>query len=89
MQAILGAALKGGVLGPFRSENWYTLFFYAHFGLEPGMVYRAATGAYQRSYRFNSKWITMKYMEICEFETRSNLSNDDIISFPICLKPKV
>ena len=33
---------------------------FAHFGLESGMVFEGATGAYERIYRFNSKWIRKK-----------------------------
>ena len=64
MQAILGASLKGRVLGPFWSENGYTLCpFWS--GIRYGFLL-AATGAYERSYRFNSKWITIKYMKFVD-----------------------
>ena len=33
---------------------------FAHFGLESGMVFEGTTGAYERSYRFNSKLIRTK-----------------------------
>ena len=36
----------------------YTLV--AHFGLESGTVFEGTTGKYERSYRFNSKWIRTK-----------------------------
>ena len=45
------AALLGRVFAPFWSENGDT----AHFGLELGMVFKGATEAYERIYRFNSK----------------------------------
>ena len=41
------AALKRMVFGPFWSEKGYNLYF--------GMVFETTTGAYERSYRFNSK----------------------------------
>ena len=54
------------------------------------MVFEGTTGAFDRTYRFNSKFqfLSKKEREICEFETdlnnffclRSNLSNDNIIS---------
>ena len=33
---------------------------FAHFGLESEMVYEGTTGAYERIYRFNSRWIRKK-----------------------------
>ena len=33
---------------------------FAHFGLESGMVFEGSTGAYERSYRSNSKLIRTK-----------------------------
>ena len=63
---------------------------FAHFGLKSGMVFEGTTGAFDRTYRFNSKFqfLSKKEREICEFERdlnnffclRSNLSNDNIIS---------
>ena len=34
--------------------------YFAYFGLESGMVFEGTTRAYERIYRFNSKWITTK-----------------------------
>ena len=45
------AALLGRVFPPFWSENGDI----AHFGLDSGMVFKVATGTYERIYRFNSK----------------------------------
>ena len=60
----------GGGIPPYvshismcRSERvWFLGLFglktgihFAHFGLESGMVFERTTGAYQRSYRFNSR----------------------------------
>ena len=33
---------------------------FAHFGLESDMVFEGATGAYERIYRFNFKWVRKK-----------------------------
>ena len=37
-----------------------TGIYFAHFGLESGMVFEGTIGAYERIYRFNSKWIRKK-----------------------------
>ena len=44
---------------------------FAHFGLESGMVFEGTTGVYERIYRFNSKLMSKKEGEICEFEIDS------------------
>ena len=58
---------------------------FAHFGLEPGMVFEGTTEVYEGIYRFNSNFqMSKKEREICEFEMdlkyffniRSNLSNE-------------
>ena len=33
---------------------------FAHFGLESGMAFEGTTGAYERIYRFNFKWVRKK-----------------------------
>ena len=75
----------GRVFTPFWSENGYTLSpFWSGIGY---MVFGGTTGVYQCICRFNSKIMSKKEREICEFEMdwkkfclRSNLSNDNIIS---------
>ena len=45
-------ASKGSVIGPFQSEKGID---FAHFGLEPAMVFKGTTGVYKRICHFNSK----------------------------------
>ena len=45
------------VFVPFRSEKGID---FAHIGLESGMVFEEATKVYERTYRFNAKWIRKK-----------------------------
>ena len=72
-----------GFLRPFGLK---TGIHFAQFGLESGMVFERTTGVYERIYRFNSKWVRKREnMWIRNgFEeflcSRSNLSNDNIIS---------
>ena len=44
---------------------------FAHFGLESGMVFEGNTGVYERTYCFNSKLMSKKEKEICDFDTSS------------------
>ena len=46
-----------GFLGRFGLK---TGTHFAHFGLESGMVFEGTAGAYERIYRFNSKWVRKK-----------------------------
>ena len=75
---------KGYDFGAFLV--WKRGIHFAHFFLESGMVFEGTTGAYERSYRFNSKSIRTKWKYANSqyiwriFCLRSNLSNDDIIS---------
>ena len=50
---------------------------FAHFGLESGMVFEGTTGVYEGIYRFNSKLMSKKEGEICEFEI-------DLKNFFVC-----
>ena len=45
------------VFVPFRSEKGID---FADIGLESGMVFEEATKVYERTYRFNAKWIRKK-----------------------------
>ena len=62
-----------------RRFGMKTGIFFAHSGLESGMVFKGTTGVYERIYCLekygNSKWILRNLFCCC-----SNLSNDDIIS---------
>ena len=42
-------------LGFLRRFGLKTGIYFAHFGLESGMVFEGTTGVYERVYRFNSK----------------------------------
>ena len=55
---------------------------FAHFGLESGMVFEGATGAYERIYRFKERNRNMRIRNTFGemFCLRSNLSSYDIIS---------
>ena len=46
--------LKGRVIGPFQSHLKKGIDF-AHFGLEPGMVFKGIRGVYKCVCHFNSK----------------------------------
>jgi len=56
--------MRHGFLGQFGIK---TGIYFAHFGLESGMVFDGTMGVYERFYCFNSRWIRTK-IEICEFE---------------------
>ena len=43
--------------GLFGLKTGINQINFAHFGLESGMVFEGTTGANERSYRFNSKYI--------------------------------
>ena len=78
---------------------WFLLRFGLKTGIDlvqSGMVFKGTTGVYQRSYRFNSKWIrkkekyaNSKWILRNLFRRRSNLSNDGIISQRPGLKTEV
>ena len=65
-------------VGFLRRFGMKTGIFFAHSGLESGMVFKGTTGVYDRIYCLekyaNSKWILRNLFCCC-----SNLSNDDII----------
>ena len=46
---------------PNRLGFWAFLTWNAHIGLKSGLVLEGTTGAYERNYRFSSKWISMKF----------------------------
>ena len=55
-------------VGLLRRFGLKTGIHFAHFGLESGMVFEGATGVYHRICRFNSRIMSKKLREICQFE---------------------
>ena len=73
--------------GFWRRFSLKTSIDFAHFGLEPGMVFERTTGVYNRIYHFNSKrekkkeqYANLKWILRNEFCRCSDLGKDDIIS---------
>ena len=64
-------------VGFLRRFGLKTGIHLAHFGLESSMVFEGTTGVYERIYRFNSKLMSKKEGEICEFEI-------DLKNFFVC-----
>ena len=48
------------IVGFLRRFGLQTGIHFAHFGLESGMAFEGTTGAYERIYRFNFKWVRKK-----------------------------
>ena len=55
-------------VGFLRRFGLKTVIHFVHFGLESGMAFEGATGVYKRICGFNSKIMSKKGREICEFE---------------------